>query len=398
MLKVDNVSKRFIIHHSKSRSFQDLALDILRRRNGLREEFWALREVSFDIAAGEAVGLIGPNGAGKSTLLKLIARIIEPTRGRIVVNGRVGALLEVVAGFHEELTGRENVFLSGALMGLTRRDIQTRFDDIVAFAEMEKFIDTSVKHYSTGMYMRLGFAVAATLEPDILLIDESLSVGDAAFQRKCLIRIADIRKSGATILFVSHQAQQVEQLCSRAVLLWEGQVRADGAPAQAQKVYEELRAAKAQAQMRNGAEGNVFAANYAQVSLPTRLQANATYKIPLVVHNVSMARWECGDGESSHFVTLSYHWLDQWGQIVTWDGNRTVLPREVAPGEQLALQAEVIAPERPGIYRLEFDLVDEGVAWFSQRGVTPSSHSVEVVTNTYAPPESSTLTSSSSVK
>ncbi|HEY6041888.1 MAG TPA: ATP-binding cassette domain-containing protein, partial [Anaerolineae bacterium] len=192
MLSFDGVSKRFIIHHAKSRSFQDLLLDTLRRNDGSREEFWALRDVSFNVQPGEAVGLIGPNGAGKSTLLKLVARIIEPTRGRITVKGRVGALLEVVAGFHEDLTGRENVFLSGALMGLTRRDIQSRFDEIVAFAEMEKFIDTPVKHYSTGMYMRLGFAIAATLEPDLLLIDESLAVGDASFQRKCLMRIAEI--------------------------------------------------------------------------------------------------------------------------------------------------------------------------------------------------------------
>lgn len=378
MLSFDGVSKRFIIHHAKSRSFQDLLLDTLRRNDGSREEFWALRDVSFNVQPGEAVGLIGPNGAGKSTCLKLVARIIEPTRGRITVKGRVGALLEVVAGFHEDLTGRENVFLSGALMGLTRRDIQSRFDEIVAFAEMEKFIDTPVKHYSTGMYMRLGFAIAATLEPDLLLIDESLAVGDASFQRKCLMRIAEIKRGGATILFVSHQAQQVEQLCSRAILLWEGQLRADGTPESAQAEYEQLRAARARERYHAGG-GEVYGVNYLQAQIPDRMPAQKPLFVPITIQNSSTSPWEYGGRNAKHKITLSYHWLDQWGHVVTWDGARTELPREVAPGESITLEAEVHPPDHPGMYRLEVELVNEGVAWFSERGVTPFSREVQVI-------------------
>ncbi|MGQ0792550.1 MAG: ABC transporter ATP-binding protein [Deltaproteobacteria bacterium] len=192
-------------------------------------QIWALRDVSFEIKRGEVVGIVGRNGAGKSTLLKILSRITEPTRGSAEVRGRVGSLLEVGTGFHPELTGRENIYLNGAILGMTHSEIKRKFDEIVAFAEIEKFIDTTVKFYSTGMYMRLAFAVAAYMEPEILLIDEVLAVGDAAFQKKCLNKMQDVGGEGRTVLFVSHNMPAITRLCSRAILLGQGGVVADGA-------------------------------------------------------------------------------------------------------------------------------------------------------------------------
>ena len=193
-----------------------------------REEFWALSDVSFEIAPGEIVGLIGRNGAGKSTLLKILSRIVEPTTGRATLRGRVGSLLEVGTGFHPELTGRENVFLNGAILGMSRGEVRRKFDEIVAFAEVEQFIDTPVKRYSTGMYMRLAFAVAAQLEPEILLVDEVLAVGDSAFQKKCIGRMGEVGREGRTVIFVSHSMTAITRLCRRAILLEQGRVIADG--------------------------------------------------------------------------------------------------------------------------------------------------------------------------
>ena len=195
------------------------------------EELWALKDVTFEIAEKQAVGLIGRNGAGKSTLLKVLSRITEPSAGEVVIHGRVGSLLEVGTGFHPELSGRDNIFLNGALLGMKRQEIRRKFDEIVAFAEIEKFLDTPVKHYSSGMYMRLAFAVAAHLEPEILLVDEVLAVGDAAFQRKCLGKMEDVAHSGRTVVFVSHNMGAVNALCSRAIWVDKGQIREEG-PAQ----------------------------------------------------------------------------------------------------------------------------------------------------------------------
>ncbi len=187
-------------------------------------EFWALRDVSFEVRPGEVVGVIGRNGAGKSTLLKILTRITEPTTGEAVINGRVGSLLEVGTGFHPELTGRENVYLNGTILGMKKREIAAKFDEIVAFSEIEKFIDTPVKRYSSGMYVRLAFAVAAHLEPEILLVDEVLAVGDVSFQKKCLGKMDDVARQGRTVLFVSHNMAAVEHLCSRAIWLKDGQL------------------------------------------------------------------------------------------------------------------------------------------------------------------------------
>ncbi len=225
----DQVSKRFTLRRERPRSYQELFLDLLRlKRPAPREEYWALREVSLQIEQGEMVGIIGPNGAGKSTLLKLIARILEPTSGTVQVNGQVGALLELGAGFHPELTGRENVYLNGSILGFSKAKMDRIFDQVVAFSEIERFIDVPVKHYSSGMYMRLAFSIAIHIEPDILLVDEVLAVGDQAFQRRCLDKIHEMKRQGVTIVLVTHALDTVRELCHRAIWLDEGQIQAEG--------------------------------------------------------------------------------------------------------------------------------------------------------------------------
>jgi len=236
----ENISKRYFIGHQAAkgdglRHALDRAMrepaKWLRSLGGrtATEEFWALRDVNFEINQGELIGIIGRNGAGKSTLLKILSRITEPTEGRIRIRGRVSSLLEVGTGFHPELTGRENVFLNGAILGMTRLEIKAKFDEIVAFAEVERFIDTPVKRYSSGMYVRLAFAVAAYLEPEILIIDEVLAVGDAAFQKRCLGKMEDVsQREGRTVLLISHQMPVVLHLCSRCILLQSGRVLQSG--------------------------------------------------------------------------------------------------------------------------------------------------------------------------
>ncbi|MGH2459743.1 MAG: polysaccharide ABC transporter ATP-binding protein, partial [Chloroflexota bacterium] len=229
VISVENVSKRFVLHHHRARSFQDALVNLVHQRNGTAEEFWALRDVSFEVNHGETLGIIGENGSGKSTILKLVTNILKPTSGKVSVTGRISALIEVGAGFHPDLTGRENIYLNGAILGLDRKEMDRRFDEIVAFSELERFIDTPVKHYSSGMYVRLGFSVATSVEPDVLIIDEVLAVGDEVFQRKCLDRITDFRRRGKTIIFVSHGLTAVEFLCDRVVWIHHGVVQRQGA-------------------------------------------------------------------------------------------------------------------------------------------------------------------------
>lgn len=243
-IRVENLSKLYHISkkQEKYRTLRDTITDafispfrkagrLIRGRaaaaSDLNETIWALKDVSFEIKEGEVVGIIGRNGAGKSTLLKILSRITEPTRGYAEIHGRVGSLLEVGTGFHSELTGRENIYLNGAILGMKRAEIDRKFDEIVAFAEVEKFIDTPVKHYSSGMYLRLAFAVAAHLEPEILFVDEVLAVGDARFQKKCLNKMQDIGNEGRTVLFVSHNMSAISRLCSRAILFEEGRLLND---------------------------------------------------------------------------------------------------------------------------------------------------------------------------
>ena len=226
----EGLGKRYRIGRAQpARTLRDLLTAPFRRRSD--ESVWALRDVSFEIRPGDLVGIVGANGSGKTTLLKILSRITRPTEGRAEIRGRVRALLQVGTGFHPELTGRENVFYNGALLGMKKREIVARFDEIVAFSEIAAFIDTPVKYYSSGMYMRLAFAVAAHLEPEILLVDEVLAVGDAAFQRKCIGKMEEAGAAGRTVLYVSHNMASVTRLCNRAILLREGRVALDGPPA-----------------------------------------------------------------------------------------------------------------------------------------------------------------------
>jgi ABC-type polysaccharide/polyol phosphate transport system ATPase subunit len=258
IITVESLGKKYIIAHQEDsgsryqyKALRDVIADGVKSlaktfikpdskkiSNPMREEFWALDDVSFDIKEGEAVGVIGRNGAGKSTLLKVLSRITEPTKGRISIHGRVASLLEVGTGFHPELTGRENIYLNGSVLGMSKVEIQKKFDEIVAFAEVERFLDTPVKRYSSGMYVRLAFSVAAHLEPEILIVDEVLAVGDSTFQKKCLGKMGDVAtKEGRTVLFVSHSMQAIAQLTKRCILLSQGNVQFDGDTGKAVQLY-----------------------------------------------------------------------------------------------------------------------------------------------------------------
>ena len=251
-----NVSKRFTLDSQRPRSLQEIFVHLLKRTPKRRtEEFWALRDVSFQVHAGESLALIGANGSGKSTALKLISRIILPTSGSISVNGRVAALLELGAGFHPDLTGRENVELNGSILGLSRNSIRKQMDKIIGFAELDRFIDVPVRNYSSGMMMRLGFSVATAFQPDILLIDEVLAVGDQTFQDRCLRRIKDIQENGATIVLVSHDLGSVQKLCQRAIWLSDGVAQVDGTTEEVASHY--LEAAWTQEQAYEQAEPEI---------------------------------------------------------------------------------------------------------------------------------------------
>ena len=226
-VEVQGLSKRFRIYHERN---QSLKAAVMRRGRASYEEFWALRDVSFDIPSGVTFGLIGENGSGKSTLLKCIAKILTPDAGRVVTHGKVAALLELGSGFHPELSGRENVFLNGSILGLSKAEITRRFDDIVGFAGLERFIDTPVKNYSSGMYVRLGFSVAINVDPDILLVDEVLAVGDESFQRRCAEKFSDFRRAGKTIVLVSHAMGQLRNMCDQVAWLEHGTVKDVGSP------------------------------------------------------------------------------------------------------------------------------------------------------------------------
>ncbi|HEY3602141.1 MAG TPA: ABC transporter ATP-binding protein [Chthoniobacterales bacterium] len=244
IIELERISKRYRLGRIGSTSIRDSLERGWQRLRGQggnghvpRADFWALRDLSFTIASGEMVGVIGENGAGKSTLLKILSRITEPTRGEAILRGRPASLLEVGTGFHPDLSGRENIFLNGAILGMRRREIERKFDEIVAFSEVEQFIDTPVKRYSSGMYVRLAFAVAAHLDPDILLVDEVLAVGDAAFQKKCLGKMGDVTRAGRTVLFVSHNMASILALCERAILLKGGRLINNGPTQQVVRDY-----------------------------------------------------------------------------------------------------------------------------------------------------------------
>ncbi|MHB1584721.1 MAG: ABC transporter ATP-binding protein [Acidimicrobiales bacterium] len=233
---VQQVSKRFRLYHEKYTSLKEKVIHAGRVPH---EDLWALREVSFDVQEGETVGILGRNGSGKSTLLKCVCGVLQPTSGQVVVRGKLAGLLELGAGFQQDLSGRENIYLNGSMLGMSKREVDRVFDDIVAFAELEQFIDNQVKFYSSGMYVRLGFAVAVNVDPDVLVIDEVLAVGDERFQRKCMDRVKQFQREGRTILFVSHSPDQVRAICDRAVVLSDGGMIGHGAPGEAVRLFRE---------------------------------------------------------------------------------------------------------------------------------------------------------------
>lgn len=256
VVEINNISKKYYISHEHKASYTTLvetlssqARDVMRRfrcrfssskigYSTQGEEFWALKDVTFSIDEGDRFGIIGRNGAGKSTLLKILSRIIEPTAGEIKIHGKITSLLEVGTGFHPELTGRENIFLNGAILGMSKHEIVRKFDEIVAFAEIEKFLDTPVKRYSSGMYTRLGFAIAAHLDPHVLILDEVLAVGDSMFQAKCLNKMKELGQSGRTVIFVSHSPESVAQLCNKAIYLENGRIKEQGDVTKCLQAYD----------------------------------------------------------------------------------------------------------------------------------------------------------------
>jgi lipopolysaccharide transport system ATP-binding protein len=303
IIKVEHLSKRYVLNHQAKRdghygyvALRDVLSEKMKaplrwlksgKQNGSltkaggpsKEEFWALNDVSFEVKRGECVGIIGRNGAGKSTLLKILSRITEPSSGRVVLGGRVASLLEVGTGFHPELTGRENIFLNGAILGMTRVEIRKKFDEIVAFAEVEKFLDTPVKRYSSGMYVRLAFAVAAHLEPEILIADEVLAVGDAQFQKKCLGKMKDVStKEGRTVIFVSHNMGAVTNLCTRGIVLIKGKVDFDSTATSAVERYLVHGFSEAQA---GGAEAPhmIYRRDPAEADRPFSISSIGSYDI-----------------------------------------------------------------------------------------------------------------------
>jgi lipopolysaccharide transport system ATP-binding protein len=313
-IRVSNVSKKYIIGKQKDSSLRGSLAGIFNRKATQGDEFMALSDVSFDIKKGEAIGIIGKNGAGKSTLLKILSQITKPSEGRIELNGRVASLLEVGTGFHPELTGRENIYLNGTILGMTRKEVKEKFDEIVAFSGVEKFVDTPVKHYSSGMYVRLAFAVAAHLEPEILIIDEVLAVGDAEFQKKCLGKMKEVSGHGRTVIFVSHNMEAVKNLCDRAIFMEKGKLILDGDPVAIIEQYLERQSTLSLEQNFDfeNAPGNEFVKMKHISLVPERIDGKniITVKSPLKI------RFEFWNEVEEMATNLSMHLYAATGECV----------------------------------------------------------------------------------
>ncbi len=313
-IKVSSLSKKYTIGKQKEGTLKESLSGIFKSSAKKVDVFSALQDISFEINKGEVLGIIGKNGAGKSTLLKILSQITKPTEGSIEINGRVASLLEVGTGFHPELTGRENVYLNGTILGMTRKEVKAKFDEIVAFSGVEKFIDTAVKHYSSGMYVRLAFAVAAHLEPEILIIDEVLAVGDADFQKKCLGKMKEVAGHGRTVIFVSHNMEAVKNLCERAIFLEDGKLLKDDTPAAVIDFYLQRQSGTLLSQefSYDTAPGNEFVRMKSVSLTPMRKdQKNViTVKSPLAI---SFEYWNEQDGIATN---LSLHLFAATGECV----------------------------------------------------------------------------------
>lgn len=340
------------------KTFARKGLDMLLGRQIVQgdeiEEFWALKDVSFQVNEGEVVGIIGRNGAGKSTLLKILSRITEPTAGRLTLRGRVASLLEVGTGFHPELTGRENIFLNGAILGMTRREIITKFDEIVAFAGVDRFLDTPVKRYSSGMYVRLAFAVAAHLEPEILIVDEVLAVGDSEFQKKCLGKMQDVATGGRTVLIVSHNLGLVSQLCSKCIVLQGGKVLADGPTNESINCLVE------------GALGGNTFERIAEAKGASVFVNSATISLDQVDRLVSTISIR---SEIQVPVSIDLRITDAMGVPIVFTGVGCFNKREellLSPGSQVFRIETDISSLGNGSYMLSIDIADPTVGYFDR--------------------------------
>jgi len=355
VIRVENLGKRYRVGQ-RERYFA--LRDVISRvftapfRRQKRDYLWALSDVSFDVSQGSVVGLIGRNGSGKTTLLKLLSRITRPTAGFAEIHGRVGSLLEVGTGFHPELTGRENIYLSGAVLGMKKSEINRRFDEIVAFSEVERFLDTALKHFSTGMQMRLAFAVAAHLEPEILLVDEVLAVGDLDFQKKCLGKMKEVSSSGRTILFVSHQMNQIRRLCKRAIWLDGGSMQQDGSAKEIVNAYE-AKALKTNREELERMPGSItFGSWYIRESRSNRLDLE-TQSGRLTVRFEAFAKQDIRKGMLVIILRSSEN-------VVLWSGMYADL--QIRPGPWKFDLAFESLPLNPGIYSWETRFYD-GHAW-----------------------------------
>jgi len=363
IIKVENLGKRYRLRHNQQReryvALRDVIADRFKRlfrspsaALPASEDFWALKDVSFEIKQGQVVGIIGRNGAGKSTLLKILSRITEPTKGRIRIKGRVSSLLEVGTGFHPELTGRENIFLNGSILGMSRAEIKNKFDEIVAFAEVEKFLDTPVKRYSSGMYVRLAFAVAAHLEPEILIVDEVLAVGDAEFQKKCLGKMHDVATGGRTVLFVSHNMQAASVLCDRGLFIQGGSLVHEGGVKETIDLYL-----------------SSFSKRMSSGELPDRRSGSGEYRFTLA----SPGREYFGGAEEKTVnfeiqrrsnlgrMYVSAHIVDSAGTIVLQCDSRLV-GTWIEDCERIAGQFRFTTPWlKPGSYRVDLFICANGI-------------------------------------
>jgi ABC-type polysaccharide/polyol phosphate transport system ATPase subunit len=354
-IRVERASRRFRVYAQQVRTLKEA---VVVRRRARPTDVWALQDVSLAVEPGEAVGLIGRNGSGKTTLLRLIAGIVKPTGGRAEAGGRVASLLELGAGFHPDFTGRENVYLNGSLYGLKRRTIDERFDEIVAFAELEEFKDVPVRTYSSGMYMRLGFAVAAHIDADVMLLDEVFAVGDEEFQRKCFGKIFEFKQRGGTIVFVSHDASSVERLCERAVLLRGGRVELDGSTQEAIARYHKLLADE-----RDPAESSAGLREYgsgeARIVAARLLGPEGEDRLQLLAGEPFTIELRVAVREAIPPPRVSLELRDEAGLLLASDARETAeLGWGAAPGERVLRFEADRPPLRDGRFRVRFELAD----------------------------------------